>query len=754
MNAQRLVLSALVSLGLYGCGGGGGGGGSDGANTPNLPPVITGLAHTIAEDLDLAAAVSASDPEGGAVTFARTAEPTHGNLTQFAANGAFTYHPNPDFFGSDSFGVAATDSAGNRVTATVAITVTAVNDAPRGNAVTLGTQEDTPSSGQVAAIDPEGDPITFAKIADGGKGVVTVAANGAFTYAPALNANGADTFEIEARDAGNAVSRITVNVAIAPVKDPLVIRNDYLSVPAGNPVVLDVLANDNPDGEAVTLTVVPNTLYFGQSAAVANGRIEVTMPPNFAGFARIDYHAENAAGDGGTATAVFFVDTQPFRAVYVSNEETGSNNAYVHDLISPRRVSSFDSTSSLSLGPALVSKNGATLVYDAGTSIGGGNFASLEMWAAPVDGSAAPRRITRDLQVGETVRGRSLISPDGRWMVYGITASGVETLFLADLRAGGVSTQIPLPAGATRIESDFNGLVFGPTSQFVYYSASFGSGPQRGGASYRFAVSNPTAPPVRLSLPAAAGRFAGIISIAQDESRIVQSSFANGAWALERVETSQPGVITTLESLAAGQSLTNCLTNDALTRVACVVVTQPTPGTFAYALHAAQVATAASGVHIATIPTISTPPIVSRIHPSGDAVLYFTTIDNGGPQSVLDEIELSPGATPLRMAFGPPDPVADYIGRNSELVAYKGISGLVQQQERGEQFNFRTIGTRLSSVHAFSPDTNVLALIGKPLAPGENQLHLTNRSFYAEVSLTGLVDPGSFTYLIGLVPRE
>jgi hypothetical protein len=753
VNAQRLLVPALVSLGLCGCGGGGGGGGSGDASTPNRPPVITGLAHTIAEDLDLAATVSASDPEGAAVTFARTAEPTHGNLTQFAANGAFTYRPDPDFFGNDSFGVAATDSAGNRVTATVAITVTAVNDAPRGNAVTVGAQEDTPSSGQVAASDPEGDPITFAKIADGGKGVVTVAANGAFTYAPALNANGADTFEIEARDAGNAVSRITVNVAIAPVSDPLAIRNDYLSVPAGNPVVLDVLANDsNPDGEELTLTAVPNTLYFGQSAAVVNGHIEVTMPPNFVGFARIDYHAENSAGDGGTATAVFFVDTQPFRAVYVSNEETGRNNAYVHDLISARRVSSFDSASSLSLGPALVSKNGATLVYDAGTSIGGGNYASLEMWAAPVDGSAAPRRITRDLQVGETVRGRSLISPDGRWIVYGITASGVETLFLADLRAGGSSTQIPLPAGATRIESDFNGLVFGPTSQFVYYSATFGSGSQQGMAAYRFPVSNPTAPPVRLSLPAAAGRFAGVISIAQDESRIVQSSFANGAWVLERVETAQPGVITTLESLAAGQSLTNCLTNDALTRVACVVVTEPTPGTFAYALHAAHVATAASGVHIANIPTISMPPIVSRMHPSGDAVLYFT--NNNDPLAELDEIQLSPGATPLRMAVGTPDPIAEYIGKNSELVAYKGISGLVQQQERGEQFNFRTIGTRLSSVHAYSPDTNVLALIGAPLAPGENQLHLTNRSFYADVSLTGLVDPGSFTYLIGLVPRE
>jgi hypothetical protein len=135
-------------------------------------------------------------------------------------------------------------------------------------------------------------------------------------------------------------------------------------------------------------------------------------------------------------------------------------------------------------------------------------------------------------------------------------------------------------------------------------------------------------------------------------------------------------------------------------------------------------------------------------------VLYFTTIDNGGPQSVLDEIALAPGATPLHMSFDTPDSVADYIGKNSELVAYKGISGLVRQQARGDQFNFRTIGTSLSSVHAFSPDTNVLALIGKPSTPGENQLHLTNRSFYAEVSLTGLVDPGSFTYLIGLVPRE
>jgi hypothetical protein len=146
--------------------------------------------------------------------------------------------------------------------------------------------------------------------------------------------------------------------------------------------------------------------------------------------------------------------------------------------------------------------------------------------------------------------------------------------------------------------------------------------------------------------------------------------------------------------------------------------------------------------------------MVSRIHPTGNAALYFTTIDNGGPQLTLNEIALSPAATPLTMAFGIPDPVADYIGTTSELVAYRGISGLVQQQARGEQFNFRTIGTQISSVHGFSPDTNVLAMIGAPLTAGASTLSLTNRSFFASVQLTGLINPNSETGLIGLVPRE
>ena len=46
------------------------------------------------------------------------------------ANGTLTYTPDADFNGSDSFTFKANDGTGGFDTATVTLTVTAVNDAP------------------------------------------------------------------------------------------------------------------------------------------------------------------------------------------------------------------------------------------------------------------------------------------------------------------------------------------------------------------------------------------------------------------------------------------------------------------------------------------------------------------------------------------------------------------------------------------------------------------------------------------------
>jgi hypothetical protein len=80
----------------------------------------------------LNATLTATDPGGSTVTFATTSSPTSGTLAGLPGTGAFTYTPNANFTGSDSFGVTATDAAGHATSGTVKITVT-VDQAPTAN---------------------------------------------------------------------------------------------------------------------------------------------------------------------------------------------------------------------------------------------------------------------------------------------------------------------------------------------------------------------------------------------------------------------------------------------------------------------------------------------------------------------------------------------------------------------------------------------------------------------------------------------
>jgi len=65
-----------------------------------------------------------------------------------------------------------------------------------------------------------GDKLAYAIKTQGTKGSVTIdAATGAYTYAPVLNANGADSFVITATDSAKAVATQTVNVTLTAVND-------------------------------------------------------------------------------------------------------------------------------------------------------------------------------------------------------------------------------------------------------------------------------------------------------------------------------------------------------------------------------------------------------------------------------------------------------------------------------------------------------------------------------------------------------
>jgi hypothetical protein len=149
------------------CGGGGGG-------SPN--PSLGTLAFTTNENVALNATLTATDPGGSAVTFATTSNPTSGTLSGLPGTGAFTYTPNANFTGSDSFGVTATDAAGHATSGTVKITVT-VDQAPTASNAAIQSNDGKNVNILQSANDPDKDPLTVTLTSGSQPNVGTVTVN-------------------------------------------------------------------------------------------------------------------------------------------------------------------------------------------------------------------------------------------------------------------------------------------------------------------------------------------------------------------------------------------------------------------------------------------------------------------------------------------------------------------------------------------------------------------------------------------------
>jgi hypothetical protein len=78
-------------------------------------------AYTLNEDSSLEGNVSTNDSVGSR-TYTLGAAPANGTVT-LASDGVFTYTPNPDFFGTDSFTVNVTYGDSTAVTTTTSLTV-------------------------------------------------------------------------------------------------------------------------------------------------------------------------------------------------------------------------------------------------------------------------------------------------------------------------------------------------------------------------------------------------------------------------------------------------------------------------------------------------------------------------------------------------------------------------------------------------------------------------------------------------------
>ena len=285
----------------------------------NRAPLVTDQVIASNEDEPVTGQIIADDIEDDALTFTIATPPVNGALVIDPATGQFTFTPNANYNGADSFVVTVTDSRGNSTNTSITLNIAPVNDAPTTNDINLTTDEDVPVNGQVVAQDIENDTLSYAISGQPANGsVVLDPVTGAFVYSPNANYNGSDSFVVTISDGNGGTTTSTVTIGVNPVNDIPVSNDQSLVTDEDVPVSGQVVASDI-DGD---------TLGYIVSGAPANGT--VVLNPATGGFVytpSTNYNGGDSFvvtisdGKGGTTTSTVTIGVNPVNDSPVSNDQ-------------------------------------------------------------------------------------------------------------------------------------------------------------------------------------------------------------------------------------------------------------------------------------------------------------------------------------------------------------------------------------------------------------------------------------------------
>jgi hypothetical protein len=267
----------------------------------NDPPVAVDDAATTPEDTAVTITVlgNDTDADGETLTVDSVTQSPGGAVTTNGTTVTFT--PSANLSGTYHFTYTVRDPAGSLDTASVAVTVTAVNDPPTAAPDAAATNEDTPVSINVLANDSDldGGTLSVSAVTQGAQGAV--ASNGtSVTYTPAANVSGADSFTYMISDGQGGTATATVTVSVAAVNDAPATAPDSGATREAVPVIIAVLANDTDvEGNPLSVTIV-STPPNGITSRLPDNTVRYTPHANFTGSETFSYTVSD--GQGGTST--------------------------------------------------------------------------------------------------------------------------------------------------------------------------------------------------------------------------------------------------------------------------------------------------------------------------------------------------------------------------------------------------------------------------------------------------------------------
>ncbi|MCG8606422.1 Ig-like domain-containing protein, partial [bacterium] len=246
---------------------------------------------------------------------------------ELTANGSFTYTPNADFNGTETFDYQVSDPGGSADTATVTITVNPQNDLPvAANDAYELTEDDTLSLSAPGLLandtDIDGDGIVATVVDSTLNGELTLNADGGFTYRPRSNFHGVDSFTYRIDDGNGGSSLAAVSLTVNEENDAPIAVPDLFAVSEDDTLDVlkpGVLGNDS-DIEGDSLSVSGSeTPANGSLVLDPDGSFVYIPHPNFNGADTLAYTISD--GNGGQATAHLILNVNPLNDAPVAADD-------------------------------------------------------------------------------------------------------------------------------------------------------------------------------------------------------------------------------------------------------------------------------------------------------------------------------------------------------------------------------------------------------------------------------------------------
>ncbi|CAJ35649.1 Ig-like domain-containing protein [Methanocella arvoryzae] len=270
-------------------------------NPINDLPVAGNDTYTTSEDAPLIKSTVSegvlgndADIDADSLTAIIVTSPAHGALS-LNPDGTFTYIPNANFYGTDSFTYKANDGTADSNTATATITITPVNDAP--TAVDDSYRIDRNTSLWAAQgvlhndVDVEGDNMIVMLVTGVTHGTLALYSNGTFAYTPEDGYLGIDTFTYKVND--GTEDSVTATVSLIVNKAPVAGDNAYsLNEDTTLAIAAPGVLNDDADPDGGTLTaVLMSGPDHGTLTLNADGSFVYTPWANYHGLDWFTYKA-------------------------------------------------------------------------------------------------------------------------------------------------------------------------------------------------------------------------------------------------------------------------------------------------------------------------------------------------------------------------------------------------------------------------------------------------------------------------------